>query len=71
MASTKVGTGLDAPISSRTEGAGEAAAKAAQQEASPGKGKASAGLASLGVPFHRSSRLAVMFMRPPMHHFGR
>lgn len=46
MASLKVGTGLDAPISSRTEGAGEAAAKAAQQEASPGKGKASAGLAS-------------------------
>jgi len=46
MASTKVGTGLDTPISSRTEGAGEAAARVAQQDASPGKGKAAAGLAS-------------------------
>lgn len=46
MASTKVGTGLDAPISNRTEGAGEAAARVAQQDASPGKGKAAAGLAS-------------------------
>jgi glutamyl endopeptidase len=46
MASTKVGTGLDTPISSRTEGAGERAARVAQQDASPGKGKAAAGLAS-------------------------
>jgi glutamyl endopeptidase len=46
MASPKVGTGLDAPISNRTEGEAEAAATVAQQDASPGKGKAAAGLAS-------------------------
>ena len=46
MASPKVGTGLDAPISSQTESAGEAAARVAQQDASPGKGKVAAGLAS-------------------------
>jgi glutamyl endopeptidase len=46
MASPKVGTGLDAPISNRTEGEAEAAARVAQQDASPGKGKAAAGLAS-------------------------
>ena len=46
MASLKVGTGLDAPISNRTEGAAEVAARVAQQDAAPGKGKAAAGLAS-------------------------
>ena len=46
MASLKVGTGLDAPISNRTEGAAEVAVRVAQQDAAPGKGKAAAGLAS-------------------------
>jgi glutamyl endopeptidase len=46
MASLKVGTGLDAPLSSQTEGAAEAAVRVAEQDASPGKGKAAAGLAS-------------------------
>jgi V8-like Glu-specific endopeptidase len=46
MASLNVGTGLDAPISNRTEGAAEVAARVAQQDAEPGKGKAAAGLAS-------------------------
>ena len=46
MASLKVGTGLDVPISNRTEGAAEVAARVAQQDAAPGKGKAAAGLAS-------------------------
>ena len=46
MASLKVGTGLDAPISNRTEAAAEVAARVAQQDAAPGKGKPAAGLAS-------------------------
>jgi glutamyl endopeptidase len=46
MASLKVGTGLDAPVSNRTEGAAEVAARVAQQDAESGKGKAAAGLAS-------------------------
>ncbi len=50
MASSTVGTGKDAPIASRTEtGAGneaETTAQIAQQDASPGKGKAAEGLAS-------------------------
>ena len=46
MPSLKVGTGPDAPISNRTEGAAEVAARVAQQDAAPGKGKVAAGLAS-------------------------
>lgn len=46
MATPKVGTGLDAPVSSQTEGGAEVAARLAQQDSSTGKGKAAAGLAS-------------------------
>ena len=80
LASLKVGTGLDAPISNQTEGAAEVAARVAQQDAAPGKGKAAAGLASgiekvqgfslPKVAAARSAKEVLSDSRPPRHRGG-